>query len=714
LGAVVRWVGPAEAAVLLGDEAEVLAPLLGTGDVATEGLPGPAATSEALTAMLHGALTRVFARLAQGKGTSVVLLLDDVHLAGPSTLAWLRHLRRRREPPMLVVLAERSGAGEAGALLADRNVTVGPLGLDAATAIAGPERAPELLARSGGNALFLVELAAAPTDELPESIRAAALRRLADAGPTAAATLQAAAVLGEDVDLDLLAGVLQRSPLDVLDDVEVGLARQLLAERESRLVFRHALVRDALAAELSVARRALLHREAARLLADRPGADPLVVAHHARQAGDLEVAARALADAARLAAARFDLAEAERLLTDAIGASPAADLLVQRGRVRLARADLDGADADALAAVAEGGAPALELRAWVARFRHDMESAIRLGTEAAERATDATTRASSLLAVAFAHRGLGDLTAAEHELDAAIATPGAAELGARGWLGVLRVHQGRPHEALDLLQPEVGAEVEAIHGFWVEHTLQMTMHAHAMTGQVAEALTLLDRFERELERRGSNARYAGVAENYRSWILRNLCDPLGRDMAERAIDRTVIPEPKTQSMLDLADCCLRVGAIDEAVEQLRRVEESLGVRWFQNRWRAEARLGLLRARLHLEAGEDEDAERLGAHVADTATARGDRRYAVLGRLVVARARARQGAPVDLDAVAADLELAGEVAALEAWTETALVARDVQVDRWWALAEERVVVLGRGAGALEEPFLERARAWLDAR
>jgi DNA-binding SARP family transcriptional activator len=717
LAALVRWVGPEEGAALLGAEAEVLAPLLGTDDAASPRLPGPSATSEALTAMLHGALTRVFARLAQGDGTSVVLLLDDAHLAGPSTVDWLRHIRRRREPPMLVVLAGRMAPpGDGEAVVADRTVVVGPLGLDAATAIAGPDRAPALLERSGGNALFLAELAAAPDDELPESIRAAALRRLAGAGPTVTATLQAAAVLGDAVDLDLLAGVLQRSPLDALDDVEVGLDRHLLVEREGRLVFRHALVRDALAAEVSVARRSLLHREAARILGDRPEADPLVVAQHARRAGDLDLAAHALARAATAAAARFDLAEAERLLTDALGLSSSAERLVQRGRVRLARADLDGAEADALAAVADGGgAPALELRAWVARFRHDMETAIRVGTEAAERSSDPTTKASSLLAVAFAHRGLGELDAAEADLQAAIAIEGSEALGARGWLGVLRVHQGRPREALDLLEPVVGAEVQVIHGFWVEHTLQMTAHAYAMTGRVVDALALLDRLERELVRRGSSARYAGGVENYRGWILRNLADPSGREQAVRSMEvaSPTMPELRAQSMLDLADDLLRSGEVDGATARLDDADEAMRVRWFQNRWRCEARHALLRAQLALATGHPDAAEAHAAEVVEGAEGRGDVRYAVLGRLALARARAGVGGPVDRDAVAADLARLPEVAALEAWWTTALVARDLRVDEWSTLAEERAASLGRGAGDHEPGFLERARRWLDA-
>lgn len=702
-----RMLGISERHAVLGEEAEVLAPLVGGSGAPVPALPGPVATSDALVAMLHSALSRVLGRLTEGG--PVIMLLDDAHLAGESTRAWLRHIRRRRAPAVLVVAAQRTGGGE---IEADRAIPVGPLDIETVTRIAGPERAGELHERSGGNALFLVELASAPPgQELPASVRAAVLRRLSETGPTASSSLRTSAVLGEEVDVDLLAGVLRRSPLDVLDDLELGLAHGLLTERAGRLVFRHDLVRDALAAGVSVARQTLIHREACRILGDRPDADPLVMAHHARKAGDPRSAARALAEAARLAAFRFDLAEAERLLDDALALTEDGDLFVQRGRARLARGDLDGAEADAVAAVAGGGATALELRAWVARFRHDMETAIRIGNEAADRATDPTTRASALVAVGSAHRGLGDLAAAERELTAAVAMEGSAVLGTRGWLGGLRVHQGRPFEALDLLEPEIGAEVETIHGFWVEHTLRMTAHACAMTGRVMEALGLLDRLARELERRGSSVRYAGMVENYQGWIRRNLADPAGLVQAERSLDMTALPEVHVQSMLDLADGLLRTGDTESAAARLDAAEQAMGVRWFHNRWRCQARLGLLRAHLSLAEHDLAAAERAYA-VREAAEERGDRRYVLLARLAEARAAGIAGAAVDLDAVATDLSRLGDVAALESWWTTALVARDLGVDRWRRTAEVYVERLAGGLGPEGRAFRERAGRWLD--
>ena len=52
---------------------------------------------------------------------------------------------------------------------------------------------------------------------------------------------------------------------------------------------------------------------ASRPLAARSSADPLAVAEHARRGGDDALAARALADAAGRAAARFDHVTTERL-----------------------------------------------------------------------------------------------------------------------------------------------------------------------------------------------------------------------------------------------------------------------------------------------------------------------------------------------------------------------------------------------------------------
>lgn len=234
-----------------------------------------------------------------------IVAVEDIHLAGRSTLEWLAFAIRRG---VRVVATSRQG-GIPGA----RTVAVPPLDLDATTALVGADRAADLLARSGGNPLFLVELAHAQEGELPASVREAVAARVEDLGD-AAVTLRTAAVLGA-VDVDLLAGVLGVPVPELLEHVDAGVQARVI---DGELAFRHDLMREALVAGTNAARRAFVHREAVRVLRERPHHDPLEVAFHAQRSGDADTAAAALLHAATIAAARFDDAEAERLLDRSI------------------------------------------------------------------------------------------------------------------------------------------------------------------------------------------------------------------------------------------------------------------------------------------------------------------------------------------------------------------------------------------------------------
>src|SRR5205085_8220508 len=102
--------------------------------------------------------------------------------------------------------------------------------------------------------------------------------------------LHTAAVIGPELDIDLLAAVLGRPVVALLDDAEQAVAKQFLVEAEGIFRFRHELVREAVAASATAGRAALLHRQAGRVLARRPDADPVIVAQHARLGGDLVLA----------------------------------------------------------------------------------------------------------------------------------------------------------------------------------------------------------------------------------------------------------------------------------------------------------------------------------------------------------------------------------------------------------------------------------------
>lgn len=722
-----HWAGLASArgTVVLRGRAEqgelALQPVLdalvgGLADLAPEewagtggGLPGPGATSDALSLRVFAHLDDAVRSLPVGPGTA--LLLDDADWADPVTWAWLAHVRRRRDPPMLVVVLMRDRA--ASGVEPDAIVDVPPLDADEAAALVGLDRAAALLGRSGGNPLLLTELARDQSDstqtaDVPDSLRDAIAGRLRRIGP-AAASLQAAAVLGSSIDLDLLAAVLGSPSLEVLEHLDLGVRQAFLVEREGSLAFRHELVRLAVAAEAGSARRAWLHRRAAELLRARPDAPPLDLARHAREGGDRVLAAEGLAHAAQVALVRLDLPGAERLLDEAILLHDTAPLRLRRSRVRLTRGDLVGADADAQVAMAsDETGEALELRTWVARNRHDLDTAIMLGRAAAEAAGDPTIRASSLIAVAFAHRGNGDLREAEAVLDEAAGAP--PDLGLPAWTGILRVHQGRPADALTTLEPMLGAEARsAAQGHWVEHTIQMTAHAYGLLGRSADALVLLDRLQREIERRGTGLRYAGLQNTYRSWLLRNLGDPGAEELARTGLELANGPEVRAQCQLDVADCLLRAGDLVGASERLAVAEEGSGARWFHNKWRFDQRRLLLTARLALAERAAGAALAAAELVAVGAEDRGDRRYAVLGRLVRATAQARLGESVDQERLDEDLDRLPGVAALEGWWLAADVADATGSQHARAVAEQLADLVGREAGDRATAFRRVAAA-----
>ncbi|MDX6211328.1 MAG: hypothetical protein QOF82_415, partial [Frankiales bacterium] len=313
LAEVLRVRTPAEIGELLADDAGLLGPLLGPSLPIRDAVLPDGGTGQVL---LQAAVVRLLDRLA-GEG-AVVLLVDDAHLADPATIALLAGLPRRATR-VAALLAARAGEGPAwpGGTV----VELGPLDLEAVAELVGPERAPVLHARSGGHPLLLHELAAHAEDSLPQGLRAA-FAAAADSAGRAGMTLRAASVVGPDLDLDVLAEVLQQPAAELLDHLEEGVRRRLLVEHTSGFAFRHSLVREALAADVGPTRQAFLHRETARALHARGGADPLVLAHHARAGGAAELAADAFAGAAQIAADRHAHESALRWSEEALASTP--------------------------------------------------------------------------------------------------------------------------------------------------------------------------------------------------------------------------------------------------------------------------------------------------------------------------------------------------------------------------------------------------------
>ncbi|HXX88648.1 MAG TPA: AAA family ATPase, partial [Acidimicrobiales bacterium] len=702
-------VDAAEADRLRSQAGPVLGSLLRGGHRA-DTVPDPL-TAQAV--LFGGALD--FCRCAAGDGVCV-LVVDDAHLADTATVAWVRFVARRPASARLLVVLARRPEGPMPVPDATR-IDLEPLDLAAVTEIVGTGRAGELLERCGGNPLFLVELAGFEGDTLPDSILESVWARCAQAGDSAP-TLRTAAVLGTTVDLDLLAGVLHQSAVTLLGDLEVGQRLMILEERGTTYRFRHELVREALVAGTSAARRALVHREAARLLAKRPGHDPLAVATHARNGGDLDLAARSTTAAAAIASARFDHAEAERLLDRALELHPSAAGHLARGRVRLTREDFAGATRDADSARRLGaGADALELASWSAYYRRDFDTARALCRQAASALgagdTDELRRSVMALAGRIAHAD-GALQSARDSLESAVRNAEAGHAGVAGvWLGWLLADRGMTDEAVELADAAALDATLAFHPFGAAHRSLLAAYAAALQGHAALALELLDEVDREVEARHLD-HFAGRTANYRAWVLRNLmaggeADDLNEAAAEIARTRR-LREPAAQAALDLADAHLRRDALDDAAACLARAETAGAGYAFS--WKARSRHRMLAARLALADGRAEEAAATANEVALEAARRGTPRHEAMARVLAQRALLAAGERADARRTRRLLDVLARVAAPEAWWMTAEVARDAGVDRWWDLAEERIVEAAAQAGGRAEAFLRQAGRWMD--
>ena len=152
---------------------------------------------------------------------------------------------------------------------------------------------------------------------IPEGIREAVLLRAAQLGPDAAPVLDAAAVAGNEFDVELVLAV-AGAPEWPEQLASCGLVS---AVSDGRAAFRHALTRDAAYAAVPWSRRRALHQAiAARLSAGH--APPALIAEHLLAARDLAGARTALVAAAAADCAVHAYRDAARALRTALDLWP--------------------------------------------------------------------------------------------------------------------------------------------------------------------------------------------------------------------------------------------------------------------------------------------------------------------------------------------------------------------------------------------------------
>lgn len=173
---------------------------------------------------------------------------------------------------------------------------------------------------TGGNPLFVLETLkhlierdelerrVLPTGLPPGKVHALIHDRLRRLSIRAARAMQAAAVLGSDFDLEVLGAVLEVDALDLIEPWhELERSHVVRGNR-----FLHDVVQESVLSGLPAAVRALLHRRAAEVLAER-GAAPARIAQHWQDAGSRERAAPYLLRAAERAHQAFRHREAAAL-----------------------------------------------------------------------------------------------------------------------------------------------------------------------------------------------------------------------------------------------------------------------------------------------------------------------------------------------------------------------------------------------------------------
>ena len=252
------------------------------------------ADEDAAFAVMHG-LYWVTANLAERE--PLVLAIDDLHWADPTSLRWLAYLARRIEGlPLLVLATVRPAEAETdpalAGLLADASTQVirpSPLTRAAAAAILGERVAGDAIADlsaaahdvTAGNPLLLRELAGALAREpgatgaddvrrlAPEVVSRRVRLELARLGPAATALARATAVMGDDAICAACVPQLAGLDGEQAARAAASLARADVLGRDAELRFSHPLIRRAVYDAMPERERGLAHARAADLLGER-------------------------------------------------------------------------------------------------------------------------------------------------------------------------------------------------------------------------------------------------------------------------------------------------------------------------------------------------------------------------------------------------------------------------------------------------------------
>jgi ATP/maltotriose-dependent transcriptional regulator MalT len=349
-------------------------PLLTALQDAVGGLPGETSSLNAPESWAP-VVSKLQALLERRAAASPLLVsLDDLHYADAATLYALRHLTRQLASHRLAwslarsTVLQRDHASVLFDLLAREGaarVALGPLDGEAVAGTiadilgAVPDAGlRQLVAGAAGNPFLLSELllglqeehavlvesgtAVLTASQLPRRLRDATGRWLGRLNQGTGRMLETAAVLGREFRLDDLAQMLGETPVAMIPPVNEAIAAGILRPGADAFVFRHDLLRRAVAEAMPAPTRHLLHRQAGEIFVAR-GSAKNAAAHLLKGARHPDPAVMASLKTAATQLARSHPQAAADLLVRVLDLTPATDA----GRFcRTVRA------ADALAAAA--------------------------------------------------------------------------------------------------------------------------------------------------------------------------------------------------------------------------------------------------------------------------------------------------------------------------------------------------------------------------
>jgi class 3 adenylate cyclase/predicted ATPase len=313
------------------ENAPLLAPLL---DIPLPQDRAPALEPEVLRRRQLTALTNWV--MAGARTQPIVLAVEDVHWADPTTLELLRGIAERGAlAPLLVLITARPEFRPPWGMRSHHStISLAPLDRLQVRQMVGELASRHALSRevvdgvterTGGVPLFVEEVTRLLVERgghggiqaIPPTLQQSLMARLDRLGP-AREVAQIGAVIGRDFSYTLLRAVAGteevplQTALERLAEADILLVQGLPPDADYR--FKHVLIQDAAYENLLKSRRQVLHRRVGEVLRDdfaaTAAAEPELLAHHFTEAGRSDAAVEYWQRAGDLAMVRSGHAEA--------------------------------------------------------------------------------------------------------------------------------------------------------------------------------------------------------------------------------------------------------------------------------------------------------------------------------------------------------------------------------------------------------------------